>query len=93
MLESTQSSNRFKTFKPEASGLLTHSAPSSCASDSASADHCARLEIILTYLLTSNYNKSILVTDYARRQFLDGCLCLLTKLATIKWAYRYDSET
>jgi len=30
-------------------GLTTHSAPSSCASDSASADHCARIQIIFTW--------------------------------------------
>jgi len=29
----------------------THLAPSSCSSDSASADHCSHLQIIFTYLL------------------------------------------
>jgi len=38
-------------------GLPTHFAPSSCASDSASADHWARLQIIFTYLLTYQERK------------------------------------
>ena len=33
-------------------GLPTHLTPSYCASDSASTDQCARLQIIFTYLLT-----------------------------------------
>jgi len=33
-------------------GLPTHLAPSFCTSDSASADHCAHLQIIFTYLFS-----------------------------------------
>ena len=33
-------------------GLPTHFAPSACASDLASPDHCAHLQIIFSYLLT-----------------------------------------
>ena len=35
-----------------AAGLPTHLAPSSCTSNSASADHCERLQITFAYLLT-----------------------------------------
>ena len=51
-------------------GLPTHLAPSSCASDPASADHCACLQIIFTYLLTLY---SVVNETADRNRILEWC--------------------
>jgi len=50
-------------------GLPSHLAPSCCVSDSALVDHCARLQIIFTYLLTYLRDSQLARPDVAH---LDG---------------------